>query len=50
MQTEGMRRAPAFRCRVPVWFLDAAAWTTKVFVEALRVTGTAEPVVITVSR
>ncbi|AXE79289.1 hypothetical protein [Streptomyces atratus] len=49
MQTEGMRRAPAFRCRVPVWSLDAAAWTTKVFVEALRVTGTAEPVMITVS-
>ncbi|MFD4859194.1 hypothetical protein [Streptomyces atratus] len=50
MQTEGMRRALAFRCRVPVWSLDAAAWTTEVFVEALRVTGTAEPVMITVSR
>ncbi|MFH8474611.1 hypothetical protein [Streptomyces sp. NPDC018000] len=49
MQTEGMHRALAFRCRVPVWSLDAAAWTTEVFVEALRVTGTAEPVMITVS-
>ncbi|MER5614804.1 hypothetical protein [Streptomyces sp. NPDC002215] len=49
VQTEGMRRALAFRCRVPVWSLDAAAWTTEVFVEALRATGTAEPVLITVS-
>ncbi|MFE4796398.1 hypothetical protein ACFRFL_15090 [Streptomyces sp. NPDC056708] len=50
MQTEGMRRALAFRCRVPMRSLDAAAWLTEVFVEALRVTGTAEPVMITVSR
>ncbi|MEV6422251.1 hypothetical protein [Streptomyces sp. NPDC051662] len=49
VQTEGMRPGPAFHCRVPEWSLDVAAWTTEIFVDALRSTGTTAPALITVS-
>ncbi|RYJ30814.1 hypothetical protein CU044_0864 [Streptomyces sp. L-9-10] len=49
VQTEGMRPGPAFRCRVRAWSLDVAAWTTEIFVDALRSTGTTAPALITVS-
>ncbi|MFE7567026.1 hypothetical protein ACFU76_08675 [Streptomyces sp. NPDC057539] len=49
VQTEGMRPGPAFHCRVREWSLDVAAWTTEIFVDALRSTGTRAPALITVS-
>ncbi|MFD7090240.1 hypothetical protein ACFV94_20940 [Streptomyces sp. NPDC059896] len=49
VQTEGMRPGPAFRCRVREWSLDVASWTTEIFVDALRSTGTTAPALITVS-
>ncbi|GAA2240181.1 hypothetical protein GCM10010145_02250 [Streptomyces ruber] len=50
MQTTGMRQALAFRCGVREWSPDVAAWTTEIFADALRATGTAEPVLVTVSQ
>ncbi|MER8000666.1 hypothetical protein [Streptomyces sp. NPDC095613] len=47
---EGMRRRMPFRCRVREWSPDVAAWVTEVFVDALRASGEAEPVLVTVSR
>ncbi|MFJ4921257.1 hypothetical protein [Streptomyces sp. NPDC088725] len=49
MRTDGMRQVMAFRCEVRAWSLDVAAWTTEVFTDALRATGTRDPVLITVS-
>ncbi|MER8067474.1 hypothetical protein ABTZ59_04070 [Streptomyces sp. NPDC094034] len=49
VQTEGMRPGPAFHCRVREWSLDVAAWTTEIFVDALRSTGARAPALITVS-
>ncbi|MCL7380232.1 hypothetical protein [Streptomyces sp. 35G-GA-8] len=49
VQAEGMRPGPAFHCRVHEWSLDVAAWTTEIFVDALRSTGTRAPALITVS-
>ncbi|MFJ9029182.1 hypothetical protein ACIRQP_11785 [Streptomyces sp. NPDC102274] len=48
VQTEGMRPALAFRCRAPEWSLDVAAWTTEIFVDALRSIGTTTPALITI--
>jgi hypothetical protein len=49
VQTSGMRQAMTFRCGAREWSLDVAAWATEVFVDALRATGTTEPVLVTVS-
>ncbi|WP_411113271.1 hypothetical protein [Streptomyces sp. 029-5] len=49
VRTEGMRPGPAFRCRVRAGSLDVATWTTEIFVDALRSTGTTAPALITVS-
>ncbi|WP_229798898.1 hypothetical protein [Planomonospora parontospora] len=46
---EGLRCGRAFRCGVREWSLNAAAWVTDVFVDALRATGMTEPVLITIS-
>jgi hypothetical protein len=49
VQTEGMRQLMAFRCRVREWSPDVAAWTTEILIDALRATGTTDPVLLTVS-
>jgi hypothetical protein len=48
-QAEGMRKAMAFHCGLREWSLDVAAWTTEVFLDALRAAGTTEPALVTVS-
>ncbi|GAA3165088.1 MULTISPECIES: hypothetical protein [Streptomyces] len=49
VQAEGLRPALAFRCDVPEWSTDVAAWTTEVFADAVRaVTGLSGPVLVTV--
>ena len=49
LQTIGMREVMAFRCGAREWSLDVATWTIEIFIDALRATGTVNPVLLTVS-
>ncbi|MEO3813467.1 hypothetical protein ABGB17_31100 [Sphaerisporangium sp. B11E5] len=45
----GLTHEHHFRCHAAEWSLDTATWTTEVFAEALRATGTTGPALLTVS-
>ncbi|MFD9422463.1 MULTISPECIES: hypothetical protein [unclassified Streptomyces] len=49
LQTGAMRQTMAYRCRTREWSLEAAVWTTEIFIDALRAAGAGHPALITVS-